>query len=175
MIVQTIITTDNVVESHHETGFVQKIPHRTNTSLHHEIEITMTEVLLLNITHPHDMITINEVPDRIVLLIDHISSYTSSFRPSSRPRDSRYSRSRSHSYTRNKLNTVQTQSQNDPIKFEVQMYHPSEVANGLTPTSWFYALYSHTSEKHNRSDQSSRLEISFLLDSVVLLFLYLIF
>ena len=60
---------------------------------------------------------------------------TSSFRPPSRPRDSKFSRSRSHSNTRNKLNTIQPQTQNDPNTFEVHMYHPTEMANAVTPTS----------------------------------------
>ena len=45
------------------------------------------------------------------------------------------------------------------------MYHPTEMANALTPTSWFYSLYLHTPERHNNNDHPSRLEISFLLDS----------
>ena len=91
--------------------------------------------------------------------------YTSSYRPPSRPRDSRYSRSRSHSQTRNKINTIQQQNSNDPINFEIHMYHPTEMANALTPTSWFYSLYTHTPSNQNHRDYPSRLEISFLLDS----------
>ena len=45
------------------------------------------------------------------------------------------------------------------------MYHPSEMANALTTTSWFYSLYLHTPEIHNEIDHPSRLEISFWLDS----------
>ena len=45
------------------------------------------------------------------------------------------------------------------------MYHPTEMANALTPTSWFYSLYLHTPERHNDNDHPSRLEFSFLLDS----------
>ena len=71
--------------------------------------------------------------------------YTSSYRPPSRPRDSRYSRSRFHSQTQNKLNNIQPQASTDPINFEIHMYHPTEMANALTPTSWFYSLYTHTS------------------------------
>ena len=44
------------------------------------------------------------------------------------------------------------------------MYHPTEMANALTPTSWFYSLYLHTPERYNDNDHPSRLEISFLLD-----------
>ena len=91
--------------------------------------------------------------------------YTSSYRPPSRPRDSRYSRSRSHSQTRNKINTLQQQNSNDPINFEIHMYHPTEMANALTPTSWFYSLYTHTPSNQDHRDYPSRLEISFLLDS----------
>ena len=39
---------------------------------------------------------------------------------------------------------IQPQDQSDPIKFEVQMYHPTAMANAVTPTSWFYTLYKHT-------------------------------
>ena len=45
------------------------------------------------------------------------------------------------------------------------MYHSTEMANALTPTSWFYSLYLHTPERYNDNDHPSRLEISFLLDS----------
>ena len=38
------------------------------------------------------------------------------------------------------------------------------MANALTPTSWFYTLYTHTSSNQNHRDYPSRLEISFLLD-----------
>ena len=45
------------------------------------------------------------------------------------------------------------------------MYHPTEMANALTPTSWVYSLYLHTPERQNDNDHPSRLEISLLLDS----------
>ena len=45
------------------------------------------------------------------------------------------------------------------------MYHPTEMANSLPPTSWFYSLYTHASKNQNHRDYPSRLEISFLLDS----------
>ena len=45
------------------------------------------------------------------------------------------------------------------------MYHPTEMTNALTPTSWFYSLYTHTSSNQNHRDYPSRLAISFLLDS----------
>ena len=40
------------------------------------------------------------------------------------------------------------------------MYHPTEIANALTPTS-FYSLYLYTPERYNDNDLPSRLEISF--------------
>ena len=91
--------------------------------------------------------------------------YTSSHRLPSRPRDSRYSRSRSHSQTRNKINNIQPQGSTDPINFEIHLYHPTEMANALTPTSWFYSLYTHISSDQNHRDYPSRLKVSFLLDS----------
>ena len=45
------------------------------------------------------------------------------------------------------------------------MYHPTEMANALNPTSWFYSSYTLASPNQNKRDYPSRLEISFLLDS----------
>ena len=45
------------------------------------------------------------------------------------------------------------------------MYHPTEMANDVTPTSWFYSLYTHTPSNQIQRDYPSRLEIPFLLDS----------
>ena len=45
------------------------------------------------------------------------------------------------------------------------MYHPTEMANAVTSTSWFYSLYTHTPPNQIQQDYPSRLEISFLLDS----------
>ena len=44
------------------------------------------------------------------------------------------------------------------------MYHPTEMANALTPTSWFYSLYCHTPLIDIQRDFPSRLENSFLPD-----------
>ena len=93
------------------------------------------------------------------------TKYTNSYRPPSRPKDSRFSRSRSHSNSRNKINMIQQQDQTDPIKVEVHMYHPTAMANAVTPTSWFYTLYVHTPSSIVQRDNPSRLEIAFLLDS----------
>ena len=93
------------------------------------------------------------------------TKYTNSYRPPSKPRDSRFSRSRSHSNPRNKIIMIQPQDQSDPIKFEVHMYHPTAMTNAVTPTSWFYTLYVHTPSSITQRDNPSRLEIAFLLDS----------
>ena len=62
---------------------------------------------------------------------------------------------------------IQSQDQSEPIKFEVHMYHPTAMANAVTPTSWFYTLYVHTPSNMVQRDNPSRLEIAFLLDSGV--------
>ena len=45
------------------------------------------------------------------------------------------------------------------------MYHPTGMANAVTPTSWFYSLHIHTPSNQNQRDYPSRLDISFFLDS----------
>ena len=47
------------------------------------------------------------------------------------------------------------------------MYHPTEMANTVTPKSWFYSLYIQTRSSQIQRKNPSRLEISFLLDSTV--------
>ena len=39
---------------------------------------------------------------------------------------------------------IQPQDQSDPINIEVHMYHPTAMANAVTPTNLFYTLYIHT-------------------------------
>ena len=60
---------------------------------------------------------------------------------------------------------IQPQDQSEPIKFEVHMYHPTAMANAVTPTSWFYTLYVHTPSSITQRDNPSRHEIAFLSDS----------
>ena len=43
------------------------------------------------------------------------------------------------------------------------MYHRTEMANAVTPTSWFYSLYTRTPPNQIQRDYPSRLKISFLL------------
>ena len=45
------------------------------------------------------------------------------------------------------------------------MYHPTEMASAVTPTSWFYTLYTHTPSNQIQRDYQSRLKYLFLLDS----------
>ena len=54
------------------------------------------------------------------------------------------------------------QNNQSPTNFEFHMYHPTEMANASTPTSWFYSLYLHTPERYNDNDHLSRLDMSFL-------------
>ena len=65
----------------------------------------------------------------------------------------------------NNLNTIQPQTPNYPINSEVHMYHPTEMANALTPTSLFYSKYRHNRPNPTQRDFPLRLKISFLLDS----------
>ena len=60
---------------------------------------------------------------------------------------------------------IQQQDQSDPLQFEVHMYHPTAMANAVTPTNWFYTLYVQTPSNIVQRDNPSRLEIAFLLDS----------
>ena len=57
---------------------------------------------------------------------------------------------------------IQQQDQADPIKFEVHMYHPTAMANAVTPTSWFFTLYVHTPLSIVQRDNPSRLEIAYI-------------
>ena len=60
---------------------------------------------------------------------------------------------------------IQSQDLSEPISFEAHMYHPTAMANAVTPTSWFYTLYVHTPTSIIQRDNPSRLEIAFLFDN----------
>ena len=45
------------------------------------------------------------------------------------------------------------------------MYHPTEMANAVTPTNWPYSSYTHTPSNQIQHNYPSRIKISFLLDS----------
>ena len=155
--------------------------HKIDTVLHLETDLAVTKVLLLHNTLDHDMILINAIHGLTALHtdlltdlledttpaldIDHapiqeiIVFHTNSYRPPSRPRDSRFSRSRSHSNSRNKINMIQPQDQSEPINFGRHIYHPKAMTNAVTPTSWFYSFYVHTPSNIIQRDRPSRLEI----------------
>ena len=170
MIEQNDMIHDTEVEVYHEILIrIKIIFHKIDIVLHLEIDLVMTRILLSHNTHDYDMTIIKQIRDPLAHLTGHptdppidmtlvtdidqvriqeittnLQDNTSSFRPPSRPRDSRSSRSRSHYNTRNKLNTKHPQTQNDRINFGVHMYHPTKVANALKPSSWLYSLYTHT-------------------------------
>ena len=93
--------------------------------------------------------------------------YNYPYRSPSRPRDFR-SRSRTPSRNRqqNRINQVDVKSpkENDSTKFEIHTCQMTELANTITPYSWFYPLYIHASET-NDNILPSKLEILFLSDT----------
>ena len=149
----------------------------------------MTKVLLLHTSPDQDMIHTNVILDLTVLLTDlpidpHIdktlvldtdhapiqeitnSPNTQIHIDHLQDQETLDSLDLAHTpISRNKINTIQQQDQTDPIKFEVHMYHPTAMANAVTPTSWFCTLYVHTPSSIVQRDNPSRLEIAFLLDS----------
>ena len=163
--------------------------YKPDIALHPEIASIMTKVLLLHITRllydnykrysrsfcspyrsrcrsPHRHYSRQRYRSRSYSRDNIFPRYTSSFRTLSRPRDSRYSRPRSHSITRNKLNTIQPQTSNDPINFEVDTYvSPYLMTNAFTTTSWFHPVYCLTPTNQNHYDFPSRLEFWFHLYS----------
>ena len=117
------------------------------------------------VVHHTDLLVDRHVGDINARGMNHVhtpeTQYTSSFRPPSRPRDSRPFRYLSHSETKNKIITIQTEKSNSPMNFEVHMYHPTEMTNVLTPPSWFYSLYLHSPERYNKNDHPSSLQMHF--------------
>ena len=59
---------------------------------------------------------------------------------------------------------VKSTKENDSTKFEIHTCQINEIANTITPYSWFYPLYVHASET-NDNKLPSKLEILFLLDT----------
>ena len=162
------ITTDNIVEVHNETTIIQKnfsenrFRSTSRDQNHYDRRITPQNYTRSRYdnyrqdsrsyrspyrTHrsPYRRVSRPRYRSRSYSRDNNFTKFSSSYRPPSRLRDSRYCISSAHSNTRNNLNRVQTQSIRDPLEFEVHMYHPTEMANALIPTSWFYSLYLHTS------------------------------
>ena len=74
--VQSPMLEQKEMMSDHETFFIPKITlQRIDIVLHHEMEINMTEALP-KIVHVLDMITINEILDPNILLIEHTDHLT---------------------------------------------------------------------------------------------------
>ena len=100
----------------------------------------------------------------------NFNRYNNPHRPPSRPRFD-YNRSRSSSFTKqSSQRTIKIEhKENKPNKntnFELNMYHPTETANVIAPTSWFYQLYVHTPRQKCRYlFITIRNIISFLLDT----------
>ena len=67
---------------------------------------------------------------------------------------------------RNRINQVDGKPTNDKdsTKFEIHTCQITEIANTISPYSWFYPLYVHTSETKDNL-LPSKLEILFLLDT----------
>ena len=93
--------------------------------------------------------------------------YNYPYRSPSRPREFR-SRSRTPSRNRqqNRINQVDVKSTkvNDSTKLEIHTCQITEIANTITPYSWFHPLYVHASET-NDNILPSKLEILLLLDT----------
>ena len=121
---------DIEVEVPHIITLTTKTIHKIDTVLHLEIDLAMTKVLPLHNTLDHDMILTNAIHGliavhtdlRIDLLIDttlaldkdhapfpetiFFTKFTNSYRPPSKPRDSRFSGSRSQSQKQNYYDTT---------------------------------------------------------------------
>ena len=180
------------VEVIHKIIITTKITiHKTYIALHLEIDLVMTRVLLLHNTLDHDMTFIKEIRDPIALLTDRL---TDPLIDMTLVTDIDHARIQEittvlqnthllldHLHDQEILDLL------DPVHIRIQqtsliqynhkpkmiqlilkytcMHHPTEMANAVTPTSWFYSLYTHTPSKQIQRDYLSRLEISFLLDS----------
>ena len=70
MIEQNIMIIDTEVEVPHETILTTKTIHKIDTVLHLEIDLVMTNVLLLHTTLDYDMIRINMTPGLTALQTD---------------------------------------------------------------------------------------------------------
>ena len=92
--------------------------------------------------------------------------YNYPYRSPSKPRDYRLrSRTPSQNRQQNRINQVNVNSTNDKdsTKFEAHTCQITEIANTITPYSWFYPLYIHAFERKDNI-LPSKLETLFLLD-----------
>ena len=133
----------------------------TNEELHLDLHIDLhTEISLITDT-------ILDPDTDLFLNHNSFKRYNYPYRSPSRPRDFR-SRSRTPSQNRpqNRINQVDVESTNDEdsTKFEIHICQITEIANTITPYSWFYPLYVHTSETKDHLIPS-KLAILFHLDT----------
>ena len=149
---------------------------QVHTHLDPDMTIIIKEELHLDLQidyHTEIIPTIDTIPDQdIDLVLNHketnsFKRYNYPDRSPSRPRDYR-SRSRTPSQNRqqNRINQVDVKSTNDKdsTKFEIHTCQITEIANTITPYTWFYPLYVHASEEKDNI-LPSKLEILFLLDT----------
>ena len=121
--------------------------------------------------HTEALLIIDIILDQdIDLVLNHKeipSDYIYPYRTPSKPRDYR-SRCRTPSQNRqqNKINQINVKSfyDKDSTKFEVHTCQIIEIANTITPYSWFYPLYIHALERKDNT-LPSILEIVFLLNT----------
>ena len=186
---QNTMIFDTEIEVPQETTLTIKTIHKIDTVLHLEIDLVTIKVLLLHTTLDHDMIHTNVIPGPTVLLTD---LHTDPQNDTTLVLDTDHAPIPETTNSQNiqihtdhlqdqetldfldlahtpipelKINMIQQQDESDPIKFEVHIYHPTAMANAVTPTSWFYTLYVHTPSSIVQKDNPSRLEIAFLQDS----------
>ena len=159
LIVDQYITIDPKVYTHLDLDMTTIIREELHLDPHrdHHTETTLITDIILD--------------QDIDLALNHKKNsfrrYNYPYRSPSKPRDYR-SRSRTPSQNRqqNRINQVNVKSTNDKVstKFEVHTCQITEIANTITPYSWFYPLYIHASERKDNI-LPSKLEILFLLDT----------
>ena len=186
MIEQSTMIIVKKVEVPHVTTLTTRPIHKIDTVLHLEINLAMTKVLLLHKTLDHDTILTNAIhcltalhtnlridlpidttlaldidhaPIRETIILQDIQIHTDHLLD----QEILDFRDPVHTPILETKSRIQPQDQSEPMKFEVHMYHPTAMANAVTPTSWFYTLYVHTPSSITQRDNPSRLEISFLL------------
>ena len=119
---------------------------------------------------PFDGLDHSYTPEDIDLALNHKEIPLDDIITHKHPSKPRYYRSRSRSPSQNRqqnrINQVNVESTNDKgsTKVEVHTYQITEIANTMTPYSWFYARYIHASEKKDNI-LPSNLEVLFLLDT----------
>ena len=131
----------------------------------------MTELLLLHTITGQDMIIIDEIH---VLIVHHKDLLKDHFIDKIHALDKHHVQTPKLNHFHNILHHMDLLAYQETLdlldfiqnnQIEIHMYHPKEMANALTPTSWFYSLYLHTPGRYNDNDHPSRFEISLFLDS----------